>query len=359
MAQAASPSWTYVAAPLPAGAAGSELSSVSCPTPQTCVAVGDSHGGSSAACSCRGFSEVLRDGQWAVRPLDTGDPMRVEAVSCSSSAFCMAVGTTLADAPRIHAVAQFWNGRWWSSMPAPVSAVALSSVSCLSRSWCVAVGLRAPSSSSYQRQCCAVVATWNGRQWSTLPLTAPASSYVMNSYLTSVSCANERYCATVGTDADGRGAAWFYDGQTWTFRGTSDPDFTEPLQAVSCPNPAGCEVVGSLGITGVAFVTPHRFLERRVTGMAKYTGGLTDAVSCTTPSRCTAVGTSGLLPAKEFFVDWNGQTWRIEQPHGAYPGKLDTYLASVSCSTGTRCVAVGMLMASNYTHQRLLIETRG
>ena len=33
MAQAASPSWTYVAAPLPAGAAGSELSSVSCPDP--------------------------------------------------------------------------------------------------------------------------------------------------------------------------------------------------------------------------------------------------------------------------------------------------------------------------------------
>ncbi len=65
-------------------------------------------------------------------------------------------------------------------------------------------------------------------------------------------------------------------------------------------------------------------------------------VSCTSATACTAVGTyagssNTLLPLAE---RWDGSTWTI-QTTPTPPGAFDTQFASVFCTSGTSCTAVG------------------
>ncbi len=65
-------------------------------------------------------------------------------------------------------------------------------------------------------------------------------------------------------------------------------------------------------------------------------------VSCTSASACTAVGTyddgsNTLLPLAE---RWDGSTWTT-QTTPTPPGAFDTQFASVFCTSGTSCTAVG------------------
>jgi hypothetical protein len=353
-ANASSPSWKITAAPVPAGAVTSSLVSVACPTAKNCVAIGDTTGKKASPCSCLGFSEVLSDGKWTVQPFAADDPMLAGAVSCTSSTFCVAVGTTPWSVRKTHAVAQVWNGHVWKAMQLPSGSWSLSSVTCLSTRWCMAVGTTTPQSA--RTQCCALVAIWDGHRWAGQRLSTPAKSDFDNSVLLTVSCASPQFCAAGGEDDVQRGELWFFDGQHWTLRYAGQAAATRVgrIMSVSCPSVAGCVVAGDLD-SGMAFVTPHRWTAAKTPGYAQ---GYVPSVSCTAASRCTAVGAIG-YPARGFVLSWNGRTWTTEHTPSPAPSSLSSVLLSAACPTASRCVGVGLVTNSQETNDHLLIETRG
>ena len=117
------------------GAAGNfaGLSSVSCASPTVCEAVGS---------RARGLlAEGWNGTKWSIQ--HTPNPYRggnLTGVSCPSENACMAVGTDqFADTK--HLIAARWNGRVWSLQPVPDwSNAFLSGISCPSPAICTAVG---------------------------------------------------------------------------------------------------------------------------------------------------------------------------------------------------------------------------
>ena len=77
---------------------------------------------------------------------DNGGGTGLNAVSCTSTTACTAVGTAV----------YRWDGRDWSIQPARIGADELYGVSCTSTNACTAVGSR--------------IYTWNGREWSSVPI---------------------------------------------------------------------------------------------------------------------------------------------------------------------------------------------
>jgi hypothetical protein len=75
---------------------------------------------------------------------------------------------------------------------------------------------------------------------------------------------------------------------------------------------------------------------------AKAVQSFLNGVSCTAPSACTAIGeqhsAAGIVHT--LAERWNGTTWRI-QPTPNPPGVQFASLASVSCTSGSACLATG------------------
>ena len=71
-------------------------------------------------------------------------------------------------------------------------------------------------------------------------------------------------------------------------------------------------------------------------------GGSLAAVSCTSPTRCVAVGSRiNRAGARVTLAEaWNGTSWSVQQTPNP-PGARETKLAGVSCNSATSCIAVG------------------
>ncbi len=158
---------------------------MSCSSAGTCAAVGwDDIGLCADPYDSDYFVPVLgrwASGRWSLtgranlgcsESSDNGGGNGLNAVSCTSSAACTAVGT------RVYR----WDGRRWTIQPAPIGDDVLSGVSCTSQSACTAVGSR--------------VYTWNGRAWSSVPIRAPAKAIAPG--LSGVSCTSPESCVGVG-----------------------------------------------------------------------------------------------------------------------------------------------------------------
>ena len=115
------------------------------------------------------------------------------AISCASIRFCIAVGNSTA--VRIGAdnemVAYTLNG------PQSHASVHWESVSCPSVSYCVAGGGVLTGS----QKGAGVVASWNGRTWSTVKVVDPRRSGAQI-FISSMSCTGSRFC--VAADGNGR-----------------------------------------------------------------------------------------------------------------------------------------------------------
>lgn len=142
-----------------------QLSSVSCHPARDCMAVG-SAGSSTAAAP---LAEQWTGSAWglltAVDPVP-GDTAEFTSVSCQSATNCTAVGDAMNAASTTDAtLAEHWDGTAWTveTSPSPGKFSALTSVSCTSATFCVAVGGRALSASGAASP---LVETWNGATWS-------------------------------------------------------------------------------------------------------------------------------------------------------------------------------------------------
>jgi hypothetical protein len=248
--------WSIQAVPIPAGSASDELSAVSCPTANACIAVGsytsDLTGGSPQA-----LVESWDAYSWSID--NSPDPpgsrsVNLSGVSCSGFGACTAVGNySLPPAFDSYPLTEFWNGSSWTieNSPVPTGYLTggLSAVSCSAVNACTAVGNYQPEPSSEVETESPLVEQWNGISWSVVASPNPGGSSW--SALSAVSCTGAGSCAAVGGYWQ-RGAqpaltntlveSW--DGIDWSIDRTHNPTSSNSLTAVSC-NPNVCAATGA------------------------------------------------------------------------------------------------------------------
>ncbi len=341
-AVAAAQSWSVDSSPgLPSGG---EPNAVSCPSPQSCYAVG-------LATGLQPFAAHWDGSAWTTHTLQvvpSGDAQLV-GVSCTSDSFCMAVGSISPGVP----LAERWDGKSWTQLTAPpapyppdtsgnVAGTALSAVSCTSSSFCVAVGQVGTnqSASSFSP----VAELWNGVAWTVQTNFSPAPP--QGSALYGVSCTAPNACTAVGTQnavtgygpyvqSSGQTYAAKWDGLLWKSQTTPNPGGSNysQLQSVACSSATTCTAVGfgggglveqSVGNTWALQSTPS--------------SGSLYGVSCPSGNECLAVGYSG-NPASA--LQWDGTTW-ASQAMALPAGSTYEQLFGLSCANPNNCMAVGL-----------------
>lgn len=295
-------------APLPAS-----LSSVSCPTSTFCMAVDYS-----------GNSLRWNGTSWSV-------PQKISqvlaAVSCPSASFCVAVGSSGGPLGPAAGYAVTWSGSSWSK-PTSIdsSGGGPFSISCPSSSFCL-VGDKKGNS-----------ITWDGSTWSAPEREDKRLPIIMDS----ISCLSTTFCMAVGISSNAKAYALSWNGAWSAPEGIGG---IGQLTSVSCASLSFCMAVGSYGPLGDEDGYAVRWNGRswstpRKTGP---TSNLIDSlfsVSCPSTTFCTAVGINGDA------LQWNGSSWsaprRIDDAGipGIARAAVTAQIASVSCASALLCIAV-------------------
>lgn len=283
--------------PSPDGPRYSSLQAVSCPAGQGCVAVG---------------SPVLSQagGTWRV----TMPSSLLTAVSCATATACMAVG--------LNAGYAFWDGTAWQAgaLVTPVPAAppphrgeqtTIAGVSCVSASWCLAVGDysygagASQDTGSYRDRILAEA--WNGTRWRLLPTTdvGPVDA------LSAVWCTAPGDCVAVGASARQYPLAEHWNGTSWQVQSMPVPGrigYTQ-LTSVWCAGSGGCVAAGSYQGTPLAEVLDGGGwrLEWLPAPPGENNSAQLNDVSCTSPDDCVAVGASG--DGLSYAERYNGTRW--------------------------------------------------
>ena len=141
-------------------------------------------------------------------------------VSCLGRSFCLAVGGfESANDKRSFTLAERRDGARWQVTPTPNRANVdqLNSVSCVSAHWCMAVGEYFNRSSAGF----ALAELWNGKRWSITPARDPG--HFLLTEFSGVSCVSRRDCEAVGSYDDAVTLAEHWDGRHWTVQQTPSP----------------------------------------------------------------------------------------------------------------------------------------
>jgi hypothetical protein len=239
----------------------------------------------------------------AAEPPSWSTPARINStnltsVSCPSTSFCVAVdwyGNYLT-----------YNGSSWSAPASVGNEDYLTSVSCASASFCAAVDLSGHS------------LTYNGSSWSTPTLLDTLGE---DQYMYSVSCASSLFCVAVDT----LGNAMTYNGISWGAPVHIDSRW---LTAVSCPSVSFCMAadVGGRVLTynGSSWSAP-----------ASSNAASFSALSCASESFCIVLSQSAITEETQAFT-YNGSSWStpvsIDGPGEGVP--------ALSCSSASFCVAM-------------------
>jgi hypothetical protein len=265
-------------------------------------------------------------------------------VSCVSRSFCMAV-------PPGGAAAAIWNGSKWTAVDPPATPhFYFTHVSCASATFCMTVGdFFGPS------------ADWNGRTWTELPTPMPSGSTTFN--LAGVSCTKPSYCIAAGvyaTDPHGEllqteAEAW--NGHRWAQISSPVHNQESTFNAVTCILRQGCMAVGNYGTKPdagyniAARYSGGHWQPTRIPGGHGYGAGLDNGVSgptdvsCASASSCMAVGSYLSGPEYSLADVWNGQTWRLTKLNWQAGG-----VADASCTSSVNCIAVGQ------SHSQALVK---
>jgi hypothetical protein len=218
----------------------------------------------------------------------------------------------------------------------------LVSISCLSKSFCMAVGQQGmPAGDGYLTTFFSEV--WNGSSWSLFAMPTALGG------LRAVSCASTAECWAVGSlytesgpPGTQAGVAEYWDGQTWAL--TTLPQLVAgthslPIgaQSISCPSSSACWTVGGLGGSDVDYVNGTWQVAPAPTASS---GAQLEDVTCLSTSSCWAVGGSGHLDASALADYWTGQSWLSVS---TAPPRTDSedILFGVACPTTGTCIAVG------------------
>jgi hypothetical protein len=235
------------------------LLGVSCFDLTHCMAVGDAQ---VSANVLQTLTESWNGSTWSIVPspdVSTSEDNKLDGVSCSGPTDCTAVGYDNT-AVGGETLVESWNGTAWSIVPSPNPAIPpywvfgsfLDAVSCTSSTACMAVGDTNPNYREYQT----LIESWDGTAWSIVPSPTPGSDPEPASFLGGVSCITPSSCIAVG-DSLGIGGEGIddstliesWDGSTWSV--VPSPDRANPpadeLSGVSCVDSTNCTAVGQSG----------------------------------------------------------------------------------------------------------------
>jgi hypothetical protein len=161
---------------------------------------------------------------------------RFDAVSCSSTTFCEAVGFYDASNTQQETFSESWDGSAWTinSLPGLGDVDSLEGVSCLSSTSCFAVGFQNNTG---------LIEQWNGGGW--VPVN-PAGA----NRRAAVSCATAEACMATGVET----VTELWNGRKWGNRGAIDPSgrVVTELWGVSCPSATMCMAAGQTSTRAVA-----------------------------------------------------------------------------------------------------------
>jgi hypothetical protein len=303
--------WKKMTSPPATGA----LLGVDCISATRCFAVG---GNSQAGQSATTLVEIFNGRSWAV------------------------MMSSNAAAPSLPAPAPYLPS-------APVVANSLNAVSCTSSTNCLAVGSTSASVSGANWSATVPLSEhFDGSSWIVVPVTDD-----WQGVLVGVSCVGSQ-CTGVGTavglpnntyPASGQFVGR-YSSSSWQridAPGAAESD----ISGIDCEDSGGCTGVGSIqDISYAASLNNHGWRKLR-TPLPPGARSQLNSVSCVGRVRCIAVGTvmakqsQGIArrlytPLIERQI---GQSWQIARVKA--PGPLYYLLASVSCSRAESCVAVG------------------
>jgi hypothetical protein len=363
--------WEILRIPRPAGAASTALSGVSCTSRTACIAVGSYY--NSRAKVLVTLVERWDGARWRIRrtPNPAGTVMQrpigtqgasLSGVSCTSRNACIAVGSYVKPfnplvQPRQAALVERWNGKLWKIQrtPSPAGAspltnMSLSSVTCMSRTVCIAVGSYTDSAGTGV----ALAERFNGERWRIEDTPDPAGATSIT--LSGVSCSSRMACTTVGSFANPAtievtfAEAW--NGTSWRIQSTRNPlsgASRGALNGVSCTSATACTAVGSYTNTSgtqTALAEGWDGTSWRIQPTPDPGGAGSSAlngVSCASPTACIAVGSYTTSPGnvQALAEAWDGTSWTIQDTPNLAPQDRGTWLDAVSCSSGTACTAVG------------------
>ena len=337
------------------------LLGVSCPVPGSCTAVGDyvnSDGTGGSLIETGGVDGVT----WSVVPSpNNGTPV---GVSCLSTKFCMAVGS--GGVSTSTTFAESWDGTTWSVVPSPSPGTqrnVLRAVSCVSTAMCTAVGgdwNGTPSPPPFT-----LVESWNGTTWSVVPSPNPSAH---SNDLSGVSCVSASFCVAVGATQGASTNLSFtlvemWDGTTWSVVPSPDPSTASSpfntLSSVSCVSTTSCTAVGSYltNTTSNTLIESWDGTTWSVVPSPNASGsdGLL-SVSCVSTTSCTAVGDfNNAVPRLQTLVETlNGSTWSVVPSPNSSSSDIN-YLNGVSCPPGGTCTAVGSSDTGNGAPVHILI----
>ncbi len=267
-------------------------------------------------------------GSFVSVPLPSGRAS-LTALSCPSNAMCYAVG----ERARGHAsvsMVERWNGHAWSRVSAPAASGATPlAISCSSTTSCMAVGVRGGSRGSRP-----FAESWNGRSWRVV--NTPSLPSFDNS-LSGVSCVSSSFCVAVGSTqtqtASQAALVERWNGGRWSAErvAASPKGF---LRSVSCASEGDCWAVGmtALSLRSQAPLIVHVGANGSTVAGSPVSKGILGSVSCTSPQACWAVGNE----RSPFFIGLQGGSWHTLPATNRFGEML-----GISCATSLGCVAVG------------------
>ena len=329
--------WSSMANTATTPAAGSVTGAVSCVTAAFCVAV---TGGSPTSVvpplgppfGLLAYAELWNGTTWSPMTLPTVTGATTDtlvSVSCVTTTFCLAVGyATVSGASTI--LIEQWNGSAWALVTAPpvpgANGPSLYGVSCTSTTFCQAVGGAGGGSGT------PIALQWNGSTWSVQTIGLPSNAN--SGELLSASCTTTSFCMAVGAGYNGAynaSVAYTWNGSTWTQTTLPSTGDIYVTDYVSCAGLSFCAATAA-NPGPVNQILTWNGSWSMTQNVPTPTGGSTlDGISCFSATSCAAVGTSGTATQ---VLTFNGQSWtQVSAPPIGAPGSASADLLGVDCLT--------------------------
>ncbi|HET7014223.1 MAG TPA: hypothetical protein VFI65_09945 [Streptosporangiaceae bacterium] len=338
------------------GVIATGLNAVSCASPSACVAVGTFE----TSTAFKSFSQAWDGTSWNPQTMPKPKLTNLSDVSCVTATACIAVGNLSTGGGNQAPLAEGWNGIGWTIQktpaPAGTSRDFLLGVSCPTKTSCFAVGLSSHGSAAKQRT---LAERWNGTKWQIVRTPNPAGKQDIE--LKSVSCRSASFCVSIGTFGDGT-FAQVWNGKAW--KATSPVPNPKGavhsvFQGVSCPAAKDCIAVGVTSRHHKSVPLAERWNGKKWSPLPTATpsgsgviASALSSVSCSAGSACAAVGIVIASSDQAIAETWTGRRW-VVHPIGVPPGSKDTDLIDVSCNTSVACMAVGGFNDSSSMDQML------
>ncbi len=334
------------------GGSNDMLNGDSCTSSTFCMAVGSFNLNGHTP----GLSEMLTGTKWVTEPVPSPAHeanIFANEVSCASSARCLFVGAHFAGPHSNDTnLAEAWDGTSWRIVadtgPAGKKFSVMTDVACPTTSFCLAVG----QAGNFTRNQVTAYTFKNGNAWHRISVPLPKGA--KKSDLGGLACFSAQNCMGVGnyttaSRSEVPFAARWHAG-TWKLlampaaRGQRFSAFN----GVSCASATRCVAVGNTEdkTRGEFF---HAIAEVwsggkwRISALRRQPSVLVGA-SCTAASHCVASGytfSSAKAAASPLIEAWNGKTWTAQHAVRTFVPHHGDVLLHVSCVTRSRCEAVG------------------